>query len=236
MIGVYDYTVVLTYLSLLSGTFGILVCLHGIGHPFFGVFCLLLCGLCDTFDGRVARMKKNRTEMEKAYGIQIDSLSDLVAFGVLPCCIGMAMVRSSERFTDIPRLQRAVEEGSRRQVYPIFLFIIVLGYVLTALIRLAYFNVTEEERSKTEGGCRKVYLGLPVTSAALIFPTVLLMQYLTRADLTPLYFIVMAITAILFITPIRVPKPQLRGILIMVGIGAAEFIIFILVRLFVIRW
>ena len=68
------------------------------------------------------------------------------------------------------------------------------------------------------------------------FPTVLLMQYLTRADLTPLYFIVMAITAILFITPIRVPKPQLRGILIMVGIGAAEFIIFILVRLFVIRW
>ena len=87
MIGFYDYTVILTYLSILSGTTGIILCLNGIGHPYLGMFFLLFSGLCDTFDGKVARTKKNRTEKMKKFGIQIDSLSDLIAFGVLPACI-----------------------------------------------------------------------------------------------------------------------------------------------------
>ena len=33
MIGFYDYTVILTYLSLMSGTIGIMLCLNGMGHP-----------------------------------------------------------------------------------------------------------------------------------------------------------------------------------------------------------
>ena len=83
MIGFYDYTVLLTYLSLISSTLGIVVCLHGIGHPFFGVFFLLFSGLCDAFDGKVARTKKNRTNQMRQFGVLIDSLSDLVAFGVV---------------------------------------------------------------------------------------------------------------------------------------------------------
>lgn len=93
MIGFYDYTVILTYLSILSGTTGIILCLNGIGHPYLGMFFLLFSGLCDTFDGKVARTKKNRTEKMKKFGIQIDSLSDLIAFGVLPACIGIALLR-----------------------------------------------------------------------------------------------------------------------------------------------
>lgn len=84
MIGFYDYTVILTYLSILSGTTGIILCLNGVGHPYLGMFFLLFSGLCDTFDGKVARSKKDRTEQMKKFGIQIDSLSDLIAFGVLP--------------------------------------------------------------------------------------------------------------------------------------------------------
>jgi CDP-diacylglycerol--serine O-phosphatidyltransferase len=95
--------------------------------------------------------------------------------------------------------------------------------VLAAMIRLAYYNVTEEERQSKEKSARKEYLGLPVTSAALIFPFVLLMQYLTRADITVVYLAASILTGALFITPIRVAKPGLRGILIMVGIGALEF-------------
>lgn len=41
MIGFYDYTVILTYLSILSGTAGIILCLNGIGHPYLGMFFLL---------------------------------------------------------------------------------------------------------------------------------------------------------------------------------------------------
>ena len=68
MIGFYDYTVILTYLSILSGTAGIILCLNGIGHPYLGMFFLLFSGLCDTFDGKVARMKKDRTAEMKRFG------------------------------------------------------------------------------------------------------------------------------------------------------------------------
>ena len=40
MIGFYDYTVILTYLSILSGTTGIILCLNGVGHPYLGMFFL----------------------------------------------------------------------------------------------------------------------------------------------------------------------------------------------------
>ena len=55
MLGYFDYTVWLTYLSLISGGLGIMVSLNGGGHPYLGIFFLLFCGLCDAFDGRVAR-------------------------------------------------------------------------------------------------------------------------------------------------------------------------------------
>ena len=90
MIGFYNYTVWLTYLSLISAGTGIMISLYSHAHPFIGVFFLLVSGLCDAFDGKVARSKKNRTEMEKKFGIQIDSLADMVSFGVLPACIGSA--------------------------------------------------------------------------------------------------------------------------------------------------
>ena len=97
MLGVYDYTVILTYISVLSASTGIFVTLTGPGHPYIGMVFLLLCGLCDTFDGKVARTKRNRTKLQKDFGVQIDSLSDLVAFGVLPVCLGMALYRRAPK-------------------------------------------------------------------------------------------------------------------------------------------
>ena len=43
------------------------------------------------FDGKVARTKKDRTECEKKFGIQIDSLCDAICFGVLPVVIGYSV-------------------------------------------------------------------------------------------------------------------------------------------------
>ena len=214
MIGFYNYTVLLTYLSLISGTLGIMISLSGQGHPFIGAFFLLFSGLCDAFDGKVARTKPNRSGFEMKFGIQIDSLSDLVAFGVLPASIGAAMFR-----------RLSLEKNAVTRTYTVLLFAIIAFYVLTAMIRLAYFNVTEEERQQTESGSRKHYVGLPVTSASLIFPTVLLIHYLLPADITPIYLAVMIFVGALFVSKIRITKPGLRGILIMVGIGAAEFVI-----------
>ena len=63
MLGFYDYTVVLTYVSLGISIFGITRALQGDFK--IAIFCLALSGLCDMFDGKIARTKKNRTVDEK---------------------------------------------------------------------------------------------------------------------------------------------------------------------------
>ncbi len=221
MIGYYDYTVVLTYLSMLSATSGIMLCLNDIGHPYLGMFFLMLCGLCDAFDGKVARTKKNRTDQMKQFGIQIDSLSDLVAFGVLPACIGIAMLRSSIEFSIFPDF-KFLHLADKSAIIKIILTVIAVFYALAAMIRLAYFNVLEEERQKTEDGANKTYIGLPVTSAALVFPTILLIHIFCNADLTILYFIFLAIVGYLFVSKIQFKKPTMKGVLIMISIGIVE--------------
>ncbi|SEP68998.1 CDP-diacylglycerol---serine O-phosphatidyltransferase [Treponema bryantii] len=224
MIGYYDYTVVLTYLSMLSATSGIMLCLNDIGHPYLGMFFLMFCGLCDAFDGKVARTKKNRTEQMKQFGIQIDSLSDLVAFGVLPACIGIAMLRSSIEFSIFPDF-KFLHLADKSAIIKIVLTVIAVFYALAAMIRLAFFNVLEEERQKTEGGgVNKTYLGLPVTSAALVFPTILLIHIFCSADLTLLYFIFLAIVGFLFVSRIEIKKPTTKGVLIMIAVGLIEAI------------
>ena len=221
MIGVYDYTVILTYLSTISGVVGIIVTMTGIGHPYCGTLFLMISGLLDGFDGKVARTKKDRTEMEKEFGIQIDSLSDLICFGVLPASIGIAQLRVSGILTDLGR------HTERPEHYSMILLLISIAafYVLAALIRLAYFNATSEERAeeaKIKG--KSYFTGLPVTTAALIFPLTLVLHWFIRADLTIFYFWLMLIVAILFVANFKVPKPNKRQFAIILVIGFVELI------------
>ena len=165
--------------------------------------------------------------MECDYGIQIDSLSDLVAFGVLPACMGGALI------LDSPFLQALTEQYRDRWFFylgALILFAILLLNVLAAMIRLAWFNVTEEERQRTEGGVRKYYTGLPVTSAALIFPVVMLAQYLTVADISLVYIAVALLTGLAFVSQMQVPKPGLKGILAMIAVGLTEILILIVYK------
>ena len=223
MIGFYDYTVILTYFSLLSATTGIVVSLSGGGHPYYGCLFLLFCGLCDAFDGKVARTKKGRTKMEMDFGIQIDSLSDLVAFGVLPACIGAAIYRSMLLLEPRPEQTLVLAVP-----YAVYVTVFVL-YTLAALIRLAYFNVTAEESSE-EGKALKTYTGLPVTSAALIFPAFLLLRHLLGRDIAIFYYGVMLLVAGLFLSRFSLRKPGLKGVLLMVAFGVLEFILILVVK------
>ncbi len=182
MIGFYNYTVILTYLGMLSGFAGI-ACAFG-GNLRSALICLVVAGVCDMFDGKIASTME-RTRQEKRFGIQIDSLSDLVCFGVLPAMLVYA------------------NGGGELRWLPSAL------YLLCALIRLAWFNVDEEERQDREGGRRKVYLGLPVTTAAVIFP---LLFGLGRKYNWPLQLLapfVLLLTAAAFLTPFRIRKPAL---------------------------
>ena len=221
MIGVYDYTVIVTYLSLISGVLGFIITVTGVGHPDIGVFFLMASGILDTLDGRIARTKKNRTEVEKNFGIQIDSLADLVCFGILPVSIGLAQLRISGIFTEIVR--KRDYEGSFAML--VILLVIALFYVLAALIRLAYFNATSDMRQEEEERTgHTYYIGLPVTSAALVFPLVMIVHLACKWDLTMIYFLVMLVLAMAFVMNVKVRKPGKVGLAIMIVIGLIEFI------------
>ena len=228
MIGFFNYTMILTYMSLASASLGIIITLT-FSSPYAGMFCMLFSGLCDAFDGKVARIKKNRSDTERKYGIQIDSLADIVAFGVLPVCIGASMLNKSL----LNLFGR--EDEIIIKVFSVLLYFIMSAYIITALMRLAYFNVTEEERQKSEAGVRKYYLGLPVTSAAIIFPSIMVIQYLLDGfldiDFTLVYFIAMSLCAIAFITKFQLKKPSFRTLCIFVAIGVLEVLIMIIASL-----
>lgn len=181
LVGFYNVSVILTYLSLLSAVFGIFLAINGsvIGP----VICLLVSGICDSFDGKVARAIE-RTDDEKAFGIQIDSLCDLIAFGALPVVASYC-------------------EGVRGVIGVIVLMI----YQLAALVRLGYYNVTEQNRQKETDGLRGYFNGLPVTSIAVIFPLVHLLRLAVSAETFPVILgAVMFVTAAFFVINIKVKK------------------------------
>lgn len=204
MIGYYNYTVILTYLSLISSVIGIFFSMgiNGDIHVEYSIICLMISGLCDMFDGKVARTKKGRSKSEKQFGIQIDSLCDSVCFGILPSVIGYSIGMNS--WYDIP---------------------VLVIFPLCAIIRLAYFNVAEEERQQKTSETRKVYEGLPVTSVALIIP----LLYSFHKDIgtkwfPTIYGFALLIIAIAFITRFKIKKPQFKTMMMFIGIGFAELL------------
>ena len=209
MIGFYNYTVILTYVSLLISAVGI--GLAASDRPYAALFCLLASGICDMFDGKIARTRKQSTEEEKRFGIQIDSLCDVICFGVLPAAVGISLAASAAP------LDRTV--------------VWCLGgmYILFALIRLAYFNVTEETRQSTEGGRRTHYQGVPVTTSAVVFPLVFAVSEILASmggfwsHIAPwLYPLFLLITAVSFITPAKVRKPYGTRLVVLSVIGLLE--------------
>ncbi len=196
MLGFYNYTVVLTYVGLGCSIFGMMQALNQ--NYKLAVLFLVMSGICDMLDGKVARSKKNRTEEEKKFGIQIDSLCDLVCFGVFPAVIGYSL-------------------GVRGHWEEFCLVV----YVLAAVVRLAYFNVTEEKRQKETDQVRTYYQGLPVTSAAAIFPAIFLFHgnLLSNDQFRITYLAAVILVAVLFVTNIRVPKPGNKAIFVFLILG-----------------
>jgi CDP-diacylglycerol--serine O-phosphatidyltransferase len=137
----------------------------------------------------------------------------------------MAMLRVSERYSAL----RFINELTRKvSWYSIALTIIAALYVLAALIRLAYFNATEEERAEEMAKTGSMhYTGLPVTSAALIFPFVVLVHFFTKFDFSLLYFFVLLLVGILFVCPFKLKKLGGKALYVLVAICIIEFILLI---------
>ena len=208
MIGYHNYTVILTYLGMISACVAIFLAIGN--NPWLSLWFLMIAGLCDMFDGTVASTKKDRAEDQKRFGIQIDSLCDLVGFGVAP---GVFVYTVSN--------------------HKLIGGIVAVFISLAAVIRLAYFNVLEENRQKMESGHRKSYLGVPVTTIVLVLPIIYVLLQICKADKAVFeYFYQVAVTliGIGFITPVHIKKPQRTGKIVLVAVGLVEAAAMVLVR------
>ena len=199
MIGFYSYTVVLTYLGLASAAMGMILTFQGFAK--YALFCLAFSGLCDMFDGKVARLKKDRTEDEKRFGIQINSLCDVVCFGAFPMILCYSI-------------------GMRG---PAGISILVF-YLIAGVIRLAFFNVMEEKRQDETDEARKYYQGLPITSIAIILPLFCTLRpLLGHRFLSELHICILTV-GLLFIINFPLRKPGWKMLTLLVAIVSCALI------------
>ena len=211
MIGFYNYTVILTYIGLATSIFGITQAING--NFEIAIFCLIGSGVCDMFDGVIARSHKTRSDSAKKFGIQIDSLCDVICFGAFPAIFNyMYTVKGNPKYTLVA-------------------IIISVLYVLGGVIRLAYFNVTEEERQQKTSEPRKYYQGMPITSVAGFLP--LLFTFRNRiVDLDINFAVVInvfcVILGLLFVLDIPVAKAHKKGIIAMSIAGFTMITVLIL--------
>ena len=203
MIGYYNRSVVATYISLVCSVIGISFALIDSMLPAF--CCIMVCGMLDMIDGPIARRCK-RTEDEKTFGIQIDSLCDVVCFGAQAAVFCLCMAGIS--------WYGAVIAGF---------------FVLAGVIRLGFFNVQEMNRVKVDPGLRKVYDGLPITSSSLLLPLVALIDIAIKPFCGWIYLVAMAVIGFFYIAPVHIPKIHGRGLIVL---GLVGLVLYALVFIF----
>ncbi|MBO4798551.1 MAG: CDP-alcohol phosphatidyltransferase family protein [Candidatus Methanomethylophilaceae archaeon] len=196
-IGFYGLPVLLTYAGIVSAVIGI--CTAFRGELVLSMVCLIVSGFCDMTDGTVARSFSQRTEEEKSFGIQADSLADSVSFVVLPVAISLGMGNDG----------------------PLSIAVYAF-YVLAGLIRLGYFNVLAS-RSGIE-----YYTGLPVSAVCAAFPVIWIARQFAEGLPVALFDAAMVLMALLFISRIRINKLTRTGQAVLGALAAAGIAVILL--------
>lgn len=144
---------------------------HKITLPYFAMagYMILFAMIADVLDGRLARMSKNTS----SFGGQLDSLCDIISFGVAPAFLMLKVLEyklsgldeQSVGFVDF--LQR-------------FVWLAAATYVCCAAIRLARFNVENEE----DESAHMSFVGLPTPAAAGVIVSLVIFHQETLLGLS----------------------------------------------------
>ena len=131
--GVFLLPVTITSLGLLSGFYSIVSSING--HFEVAAVMIAVAFVCDGLDGRVARASRTSSE----FGVEYDSLSDVVAFGVAPAMPCVLVGAPTGRYIGI---------------------VIAGMFVVCGALRLARFNIQTDTVDKNR------FVGLPIPGAA----------------------------------------------------------------------
>ncbi len=160
--------------SIVLGVLAILIIFDG-GPIVRAIWFIGFAAIFDALDGKIARL----TRTESFFGLNYDSLADIVSFGVAPAFITYQTMAHFDT-----RISHTV----------------VAFYVLAGALRLARYNVQARQEEKS------VFMGLPIPGAAVITLTYIL--FAETLDLPVLYAfspIIVVITAYLMVSNIHYP-------------------------------
>jgi CDP-diacylglycerol--serine O-phosphatidyltransferase len=178
IIGKWNKSVIVTYIGVMFSIVGMYFAFAN--GTKYAMCCLMAAGICDLFDGRIARSCK-RTEEEKKFGVELDSLADVFNFIAFPIVI-------------------FIGAGFAK---PYFILLCIL-FAVCGIARLAYFNISAEDDTPV-----RFYQGLPVTYTALILPIIYLLKSVLSPNLFYIVFpAALLVISILNIHNIKVPKPK----------------------------
>lgn len=142
---------------------------------------ILLANVFDLMDGRIARW----TNATSRFGVEFDSLADLVAFGVAP---GILLYRHA--------LDQVPTWGA----------VVACAFCLCGALRLARFNV--QSQTQTSGPC-SFFTGCPIPAAASLVTTAVLIDLKMPARTDPWAFLaVVAFAAAMMVS--TVPYPSMK--------------------------
>lgn len=200
-------SVLVTYLGIIFGVLSMSFAITNlafadVNNITYSLIFLILAGLCDLFDGKIARMCK-RTDEEKAYGIQIDSLADTVNFVVLPVVIMLSLGMTA----------------------PIEVVVFAL-YIICGIARLAVFNCNANLDEPV-----KFYTGLPVTSVAVIYPILGILYSVIPNNIYEIVSVIITfIVAVLFVSKIKVPKFKKKAFIVWPIIAIIVSVLLVVVK------
>jgi len=140
-----------TLANMAFGFFAILAAMSG--DCVKAVYCILFSYIMDVLDGRIARM----LHAESPYGVEMDSFSDLVSFGVAPA---------------IMMYQFALKD------YNVIGSFVALMYVICGALRLIRFNV----KANAGLNSKNFFQGLPIPGAAGIMLSIVLAYTLAESS------------------------------------------------------
>lgn len=189
----------------MTGTcMALLGCIFAInGSKLLPIFFLIISGICDGFDGKLAR-RKEATKEQSVYGVQLDSLSDLISFGVFPLVLTVSCLPPNCYYA----------------------WAAIVFYSLCGMVRLAYFN-TLDICNKSEKG---YFIGAPITTISIIYPIVYLICLFNKFRYFPIVAtIFFALVGFSFIYRIKIKKLDDKGKVIL-SIAGLVLIIAVLIK------
>jgi CDP-diacylglycerol--serine O-phosphatidyltransferase len=166
--------------GLFCGFYAIIAAISG--NFYQAALSILIAAVLDGLDGRIARL----TRTTSAFGVQYDSLSDVVAFGLAPgVMVFLWALKPFDRFG----------------------WIAAFLYVVCGALRLARFNIQVGQVSS------KYFVGLPIPAAASIIATTVLFIYQVGGTGSSGYLAVMIMMYILaFLMVSNIPYPSFKGL------------------------